>query len=345
MLRWIENFSSLVVCATALIFIGCGGESRTEERARLISVETIVVGIDSCINAAEYVGVVEEDRSVALSFAVSGTVDRIDVREGDRITKGQILARLGTETLQSAYDGAQATLRQAEDAMERLQLLYDSQSLPEIKYVEAQTRLEQARSAERIAAKNLKDCEMVASISGVVGRRMVEPGENVAPGQTVLTLLDIGKVKIRVSVPEKEIGQLARGDEATIVVGALDGQTFNGRIVEKGVEANPLAHTYEVRIGMDNPKEKLMPGMVCRVQMHRNASTGMIVLPSETVQMTGRGQRFVWCVRDGRAERVDVTVGALTDNGVVITDGLEEGDEVITSGYQKVSSGMKVEVL
>ena len=89
----------------------------------------------------------------------------------------------------------------------------------------------------------------------------------------------------------------------------------------------------------------LMPGMVCRVTMESDSSARAIVLPNRAVQVTGRGERFVWCVRDGRAALVPVTVGALTETGVVVTGGLAGGEQVIVDGYQKVSDGMNVDVL
>ena len=282
---------------------------------------------------------------MALSFREPGTVEWIGVCEGQRIRKGQLLAVLDTANLRSAYDAALATRRQAEDAMKRLRMLYDGQSLPEIKYVEAETKLEQARATEQIARRNLADSRLVAPAGGVIGRRSAEPGENVMAGQTVLSLLNIGTVKVRVSVPENEIASLAEGTRATVTVGALGGRVFEGRVTEKGVEANPLAHTYEARIRLDNGSGALLPGMVCRVRLAGDAGGEAIVVPAGAVQTAGRGERFVWCVREGRAERVAVTTGALVDGGVVVADGLVPGDEVITYGCQKVSGGMKVEVL
>lgn len=324
---------------------GCASGPKADPAERVVPVRTVVVAGGSVPAGTEYVGVVEEESAVALSFREPGTVEWIGVCEGQRIRKGQLLAVLDTANLRSAYDAALATRRQAEDAMKRLRMLYDGQSLPEIKYVEAETKLEQARATEQIARRNLADSRLVAPAGGVIGRRSAEPGENVMAGQTVLSLLNIGTVKVRVSVPENEIASLAEGTRATVTVGALGGRVFEGRVTEKGVEANPLAHTYEARIRLDNGSGALLPGMVCRVRLAGDAGGEAIVVPAGAVQTAGRGERFVWCVREGRAERVAVTTGALVDGGVVVADGLVPGDEVITDGCQKVSGGMKVEVL
>lgn len=334
-----------LLAAGAMTASGCSSGPRTAgERAVPVRAVTVVADEQGAADR-EYIGVIEEESATALSFPVQGTVASLTADEGQRVGQGRVLARLDERNLQSVYNGAQASLAQAEDAMKRLQLLYDNGSLPEIKYVEAQTKLEQARSMEQVARKNLEDSRLVAPFGGVIGKRAVEAGENVLPGQTVCTLLKTDAVKVKIPVPENEIAAVEPGRKARIAVAALGGRTYDGVVKEKGVTANPVSHTYEVRIPLPNPGGELMPGMVCRVALEGDTSARAIVLPSRAVQVTGRGDRFVWCVREGKATIVPVTVGALTEGGVVITDGLEAGERVITDGYQKVSEGTKVEVL
>lgn len=326
--------------------VGCSSGTTTSRPAQAISVRTITVSVSAeTLLGREYVGVVEEESATALSFPVQGTISSLTVGEGQRIAQGQLLAKLDERNLQSVYNGARASLEQAEDAMKRLQQLYDNKSLPEIKYVEAQTKLEQARSMEEVARKNLDDSRLSAPFSGVIGQRQVEVGENVLPGQTVYTLLKTDVVKIKIPVPENEISNIGSQSRARITVAALDGRTYEGTVQEKGVTANPVSHTYEAKIPLRNADGALMPGMVCRVTMESDSSARAIVLPNRAVQVTGRGERFVWCVRDGRAALVPVTVGALTETGVVVTGGLVGGEQVIVDGYQKVSDGMNVDVL
>ena len=149
---------------------------------------------------------------------------------------------------------------------------------------------------------------------------------------------------MRIPVPENEIASVKSGSRALITVAALDGKQFEGRISEKGIEADPVAHTYEARIPLANASGELMPGMVCRVRLLGDEAQPAVVLPNRAVQVAEAGERFVWKVEDGRAVRASVQTGELSESGLVITGGLEEGDRVISEGYQKVSEGTPVEV-
>ena len=343
--KFIQVRNLVLVALGATIAGGCSSGTVAPESVRAIPVKTVTVETSMAGSPGrEYVGVVEEESATALSFPVQGTVASLTVGEGQRVAQGKLLAQLDERNLQSVYNGAKASLKQAEDAMERLQQLYDNNSLPEIQYVEAQTKLEQARSMEEVARKNLDDCQLSAPFGGVIGQRQVEAGENVLPGQTIYTLLKTDLVKIKIPVPENEISDIA-SRRARITVAALDGRTYDGTVQERGVTANPVSHTYEAKIPLRNSDGALMPGMVCRVTMESDSTVRSVVLPNRAVQVTGRGERFVWCVRDGKATLVPVTVGALTENGVVVTSGLSGGEQVIVDGYQKVSDGMNVEVL
>lgn len=108
--------------------------------------------------------------------------------------------------------------------------------------------------------------------------------------------------------------------------------------------ADPLSHTYDARIRLSNGKGELMPGMVCRVDVLDDTGAFVVSIPANAVQISHTGDNFVWCVNDGRAEARPVATGSLTANGVEITDGLKEGDQVVTDGYQKISENMKVKV-
>ena len=233
-----------VFCAALLLAAGCSSpkKNRTVDPLR---VETIVAAPSADVGAAVYVGAIEEESSAALSFPVAGTVARTFADEGRRVGKGHLLAELDPTSARRTFEAAEAALNQAKDACARLKQLYDAESLPEIKWVEAQTRLRQAEAAFGIAKKNLEDCSLYAPFSGVVGQRRISAGETALPGVPVLTLLEVGRVKVRFSVPELEIARLGADSRIGVGVAALGDRVFPAGKIEKGAVANPAAHTYD----------------------------------------------------------------------------------------------------
>lgn len=327
-----------------ILAVGCSGKKNETAGEREIPVKVVKVVSSGFVGNQSYVGTVEEESASSLSFQVMGNVDRIYISEGQQVSQGQLLASLERSTLQNTYDAAQASFKQAQDAADRMKILYENKSLPEIKWVEVESKLQQARSMESIARKNLEDACLYAPFSGVIGKRNVEAGENVQPGKPVFTLLNIKTVRVKIAVPEKEISSIGKR-KATITVGALNDRVFRGTVTEKGITANPVSYTYEAKIKLDNDQGVLLPGMVCNVKVESGEALPAISLPHNVIQVAHTGERYVWCVRDGKAKAVAVRVGDLTDNGILITDGLKEGDEVITGGYHKVSENMKVKAL
>ena len=270
-------------CAILLLATGCTSPKKTHT-ADPLRVGTIVVTPSSDIDAALYVGTIEEETSAALSFPVAGTVARTYADEGQRVQQGQLLAELDPTSARQTFDAAQAALDQAKDACARLKQLYDAESLPQIKWVEAQTRLRQAESAYGIARKNLDDCKLYAPFTGVIGKRQAAAGETVLPGVPAMTLLRIGTVKVRFPVPEQEIARLGTDSRLRITVAALGDRAFPAGKIEKGAVANPAAHTYDVRAALANAGGELLPGMVCRVEVSPAGAAEQIALPVRAVQ-------------------------------------------------------------
>lgn len=324
-----------------LLATGCTSPKKTHT-ADPLRVGTVVVVPSSDIDAAVYVGTVEEETSAALSFPVAGTVARTYADEGQRVQQGQLLAELDPTSARQTFDAAQAALDQAKDACARLKQLYDAESLPEIKWVEAQTRLRQAESAYGIARKNLDDCKLYAPFTGVIGKRQASAGETVLPGIPAMTLLRIGTVKVRFPVPEQEIARLGTDSRLRITVAALGDRAFPAVKIEKGAVANPAAHTYDVRATISNTDGELLPGMVCRVEVLPAGAAEEIALPVRAVQQAGDGSRFVWKVNGDSVTRTTVTTGRLVNNSITVISGVHAGDRIVTDGMQKIGEGSKV---
>lgn len=334
----------LIICLLATLTLSScnrGNERINEKKA--ITVKTVRVEKNDINNVIEYIGTVEEEQSVSLSFSMLGNLHTVQGREGQFVTKGTILAEMNTQSLKNAYDAALSTLKQAEDGMSRLQMLYDNESLPEVKYIEAKTKLEQAQSMEAIARKNLEDARLIAPFDGIIGVRHVESGENVIPNQPVFTLLKINKVLVKIPVPETEISSIRINDTVNIMIPALTGKRVEGYIREKGVKAHPLSHTYEIRCEVNNSQKELLPGMACRVSLQRDKDNA-ISIPAKCIQIANDDSKYVWLVSDNTVFKQTVETGNMTEDGVIIIKGLQGGEQVISEGFQKVINGSKVNV-
>ncbi|MDR2848059.1 MAG: efflux RND transporter periplasmic adaptor subunit [Bacteroidales bacterium] len=319
---------------------GCRNKKETAAE-KVIPVHLAEVVAENISLGHHYVGTVEEAQSLSLSFSIPGNVDKVLVSEGQKVKKGELLVILNRGNLQNTYDAALSMLHQAQDGYDRLLQLHDKGSLPDIKWVEIQTDLQKAKSTEAIARKNLEDSRLYAPCNGVVSNCAIEPGENVTPNIGILTLMVVDKVNVKMPVPENEISSIRIGQPARVTVPATGDSVFYGKVEGKGVSANPVSHTYEVRINIDNSRWQLMPGMVGKVYL-QESDTRRIVVPARTVQLSHDGRHFVWLADGSAAKQQFVQTGDLTVGGVIINEGLQEGDLLITDGYHKVSEGMKI---
>lgn len=329
---------------SALLICSCTGKKEQEAKAP-IRVKTEVASTATSVNGQTYVGMVEEQEVTAVSFTGMGVVKRVLVNEGQAVAKGQLIAEMDDTQARNLLSGAEAQMTQANDALERFKMLHDAGSLPEVQWVEIQSKVAQAKSQLDVAKKNLADCRLVAPVSGIIGKKMIGAGETALPSQAVVSILDISSVKVKVAIPEAEIGGISGNTSSIIKVEAI-GSSFEGGRIEKGVQADALTHTYDIRINVANRERKLLPGMVASVSFGSEKSevkTEQLSMPITAVQKKADGSLFVWTIeKDSTAHRTTITTGETLGNRIVVTTGISEGERIVTEGYQKLSENTKV---
>lgn len=306
-----------------------------------MSVETSTVQ-----SQQSFSGTIEEENGSTLSFPIAGTVKSVAVSAGQKVGRGQLLAVLDDATFQNSNEMAKAAYDQAHDAYNRLKILHDNNSLPDIQWVEVQSKLKQAESAYGISKKNLGDTRLYAPFSGYISEKNIEVGLNVLPGSPVMKLVTVDHVKVCISVPETEISKVSVGNEVRISVPALGNKEFTGRVKEKGVAANALSRSYEVKAEVNNPANELLPGMLCTLYLSGSESEQSIVLlPRSVVQLDSENRNFVWANEQGKAVRKFITLGDFVGDRVAVTEGLSAGDQVVIEGQQKISDNMNLTVI
>lgn len=332
----------VLAVSASLALAGCQVKEEKTGGPSPVRVKVMKVALSEQKTSGRFSGTVEEAAGTPLSFSVMGTVNAVSFRLGDRVEKGQLLASLDATSVRSSYDAAKAALVQAEDAYRRMKELHGKGSLPEIKWVEVQSKLQQARSMEEMARKNLKDCKLYAPFSGVIADKSVEVGQNVIPGMAVGKLLGVSRLKVKISMPESEIASVSLHQKAEIVVPALGSRRFSGMVSEKGIMADPFSRSYEVKIDVADAGGDLMPGMVTEVRL-AGADGGMaVIVPARIVQLDEKNRSFVWIDNNGVAEKRVISCGDFAGDGVVITSGLKVEDRIIVEGQQKVCNGTKI---
>lgn len=310
-----------------------------------VKVKTLSAAVARDAGSTAYPGTIEAGTETPLSFPVAGTVSRVYVEVGDKVAKGQAIAQLDATSLQNAYDIALAEEEEANDAYRRMKILHDQKALAEIKWVDVQSKVKQARSATAIARKAMSDSRLTAPHQGVISQKLVNEGQNVVPGVPVVDIMTTGKLKVAISVPENEISRLNIGDKGIVTSSSAAIGAIPAVISEKGVSANPVTRSYTVKLELGQyPDSLLLPGMVCSVSLSTaQDASHEIVLPVKAVLLAADNRNFVWLCKDGTARKRYVTIGGMTDDGIAVTGGIEASDSVIVSGQQKVSEGMKVE--
>ncbi len=332
-----------IIPAMALsALIACNPKQNQESLpgTKPIPVTTVMVKKEKVVTALRYSGTVGAYQSIPLNFQTTGTVQEVLVDAGDAVHKGQLLAILDQTDAKNMYEITLSQYQQARDAHERLKSVYEKGSLPEIKWVEMESKLEQAQSSLNLAKNNLDKCKLYAPVNGLVGRRNIEPGmSSISLASAPLELVDIRQVYVKFSVPENEVAKIVRGMKASFSVSALNDKEFKGEVANISPVADRISRTYEARILVPNNDLALKPGMVCDVKMETSMEMELVLVPYQSVSRDHQNNVFVFLVdqQAKKAKKQIIRTGQYQDAGLEVISGLEPGQIIVNGGKEKLS--------
>ena len=310
-----------------------------------------------------YTGTIEAWQKINLTPDVGGKIARILVNEGDRVSKGQVLAELDAEAItlqlkqaEAAMAVAQASFNNAQTNLERMERLSKEKAVSDQQYEQvklgydsAKAQLEQAQAAVNLAQHSLDVSIRKAPFSGVIASRNAEVGDVInpmmggfSPGSAggVLTLVDFSRVKIKVDISGADISRIQKGQAATLRVPTIPGQKFNGVVQVVNLAADPLTKKFGIEVSADNPDQVLRPGtfgeIIIEVHSHDNA----LVVPQKAVLEN----KYIFIAQDGKAARKEITLGLQNTTMIEILSGIAEGDLVIAEGNFGLEDGAPIEV-
>jgi RND family efflux transporter MFP subunit len=358
----LTSFISLIMLAYVLCC--CSGKQDTSsEIIRPVRFEKVIKYGGEQIRT--FSGVSKSGLETNLSFKVGGTLKQLNVKVGDPIRAGQLIAVLDAtdyslqlDQTKSARTQAEVQMQNAKSTYDRVAKLYETGSVSVNDYEQAKTAYESAKAGFNSARKQVQLAEqrvnytrLRAPIAGRVAEVNAEINENISPGYSIITLTSGSDIEVTVGMPESFIAMIKEGDTATVRFSTLEDEYFTGTISEVSYIVGAASTTYPVTIKLRNPSEDIRPGMTANVIFHLTSEDDdeSIIVPTVAVGEENE-QNFVYVVNilqgdTATVHKRTVTVGEFTGNGFEILDGLEDGEMVVTAGISKLSEGLKVKLL
>lgn len=287
------------------------------------------------------VGTVEPEHRVLVAAQEEGVVTELLVREGDRVSQGQLLARLDDRELSAQLAEAEARLVEAEGQWKRAQTLVAEGLITAAEADAAHASFQVAHARVRALRTRLSFTRITAPVAGTVLTRQVELGSLVAPRSPVLEL-GAGQLVLRVPVSELDVVKLKAGDPARVVVDALGDTPVSARIQRIFPAADPASRQVTVELVLERPPAGLRPGFLARAELTLERIPDAILLPEGVVLKGSEFPFFVYVVDGGVAKVRPVDVGVRQGGRVQVTKGLRVGDQVVVEGASLLRDGMPV---
>lgn len=294
----------------------------------------------------EVIGSVEAVNEAYISPETPGRVKTITIDEGDRVIKGQVLARLNTDVTQSAIEGLEARLELAKVVFEKQERLWNKNIGSEIEYLKAKNDKETLESELEATRAQLEMAVITSPITGVVEEVMQQVGELASPGQPMMRVINMDKLYINSDISESHLPALNINEKVFVSFPTWPGLEMQPPIHRIGSAIHPLNRTVTVSVEVKNtPDHKLKPNLLANLRFMDFESDSALVVPSICIKQDINGPYLYRIAKkDGSklAEKVYISMGLVYKNQTIITEGLKPGDRVIVEGYNLVTDQSEV---
>lgn len=311
---------------------------------------TVVIGATGAAKSHLYSGEVRARYETVLAFRLGGKLTARNAEVGDRVGRGDVLARLDAADSRLQENATGAQYRQARDELQRYRDLYDKGFVSRSALDARETAFEAAAAQAGLAGNQLAYTTLTADHAGVITATLAEAGQVVAAGQPVFRLAREGAREVVIAVPESRLASVKPGMPAVIETGTGDGSvhTVAGRVREVAPLADAASRTYTVRVAFDSAAAAPALGMTARVRIGngRQGTAGRAAtyrVPLTAIFQQGE-QSAVWVVgADNRVSLRPVEVAAYRDDGAWVAGGLAKGERIISAGVHMLASGEQIE--
>ena len=361
---YLKRFVSSGMLVALVVYLIIGSMARAEDAKQErqgpppATVQVASVVEDMVSDQVTLVGTTEAIARSTVAAQVSGLVQDFPVSEGDFVKKGQVLARLRSTNLALRLKAAGATMERvrlnsvlAEKELGRYTKLRGSDSIAESRYDEALDRYQSLKQellrteAEiELLKDDIRNKTVVAPFAGFVAEEHTQVGEWIDVGGPVVTLVDLGHIRVTVDVPERYAVQLSRKSPVRIRVASISNEPFTGEISAILPEGDLNARTFPVRVELLNPKFEIRSGMEATATFNLGTKRKALLVPKDAIVTAGTN-RMVYVVAGGVAQPVPVQVIGYYDGNVAVEGPLQPGAPVVIRGNERLMPGQPVQIL
>lgn len=342
--------AALFLAPLLLLAAGCSkpdasAQTPAEKKAPpAVPVEAVSVEASSIKRSLTAVGSLVSDESVTIAAEIAGRVVRVGFEEGGPVRQGSLLFELDDSLDRAELAQAQANLQLAERNDRRAAEIAARGLIAASERDEVAARLAVDRAGVQMVQARLDKMRIRAPLSGVTGLRTVGVGDYVSPGQALVNLEVLNPMKLDFRLPELALSLVQVGQPLRIEVDAWHGESFRGEVYAIDPRIADSSRSIAVRARLDNDDGRLKPGLFARVRLETASEVQALVVPEQAIFPQG-DQLFVYVIDAGKAQRRAIKVGQREPGWAEVVEGLKAGDQLITSGLQKLSSGTLVQPL
>ncbi|MDR1055963.1 MAG: efflux RND transporter periplasmic adaptor subunit [Prevotellaceae bacterium] len=341
-----------VLLGTLCLFsFSCGSkkdeEAQTQAKVSIVEkVNVMKLEKQTVAHTIEYPSTLAAFEENYLTSASPGRIEKIFVEIGSRVTKGQLLVQMD----RTQYYQAEVQLQNLATDFQRMDTLNKVGSISKQVYDQTKTQYDIAKSNVDYLAENTK---LLAPFSGVISGKYFENGEmysgspNTAAGKAaIVSLVQIDNLKSFVSIPESYFPLVKIGMPVELTCDIYSGQLFKGNIFRIHPTIDAGSRTFQVEVKVPNGKELLRPGMFCRVTLELGEEQALMAPAYAVLKLQGSNDRYVFVAENGKAKRVNVTLGKRFDDQIeIMANGVKEGDKIVVSGQSRLVDGVDIDVV
>jgi membrane fusion protein (multidrug efflux system) len=307
-----------------------------------MTVSGVVVQLQTFENNLSLSGSLEANEEVEIRSEVSGVVESINFQEGSNVYKGQVLFKVNDAELRAQLTQASTKQNLASENERRAKLLLQKEAISQEEYDVARADLKLAQAQIQLIQAQIAKTSVKAPFSGKIGLRSISPGTYITPTLLVAKLVNISKLKITFSIPEKYANQVKLNSDLSFTVAGSD-ENYTAKVYAIEPEISKTTRTLQVRAITENSYGKLFPGTFANVELPLDVIKDAIVIPTESI-IPIQGGKKVFISSNGQAKEVMVETATRTDASVLVISGLKAGDTLLTSGVLSLKEETPVKV-